>query len=66
MDRVFEWVMLSRPELDAHRFMEAIDAAIDAGGTRGGGGGGGGGPGGGGGGPSGCEGRAARPPRAAA
>jgi hypothetical protein len=31
MDRVFEWVMLSRPDVDAHRFMGALDAAIAAG-----------------------------------
>ncbi|KAI8465272.1 MAG: hypothetical protein J3K34DRAFT_461492 [Monoraphidium minutum] len=31
MRAVFESVMLSRPELDSHRFMDLIDAAIDAG-----------------------------------
>jgi hypothetical protein len=31
MGRLFESVMLSRPELDSHRFMAAIDDAIDKG-----------------------------------
>lgn len=31
MAKVFEWVMLSRPDADAHRFMAAIDEAIAAG-----------------------------------
>jgi hypothetical protein len=31
MAKVFEWVMLSRPELDAHRFMAVLDDAIDKG-----------------------------------
>ena len=31
MRRVFDWLILSRPELDSHRFADAIDAAIAAG-----------------------------------
>ena len=31
MAKVFEWVMLSRPDADAHRFMAAINEAIAAG-----------------------------------
>ncbi|KAF5838877.1 hypothetical protein DUNSADRAFT_2046 [Dunaliella salina] len=31
MDQVFEWLMCSDPSLDSHRFMDAIQAAIDAG-----------------------------------
>lgn len=34
MARVFDMVMVSRPELDSHRFMDIIDAAIQAGETR--------------------------------
>lgn len=30
MDKVFQWVMLSEPETDSHRFMDIIDAAIKA------------------------------------
>jgi hypothetical protein len=35
MERVFEWVMLSRPDVDAKRFMQTIDDAISKGGWRG-------------------------------
>jgi len=31
MGKVFEWLMCSDPDLDSHRFMDAIQAAIDAG-----------------------------------
>lgn len=31
MDTVFVWVMLSRPELDSHRFMDTLEQAIAAG-----------------------------------
>jgi DnaJ family protein C protein 9 len=31
MPRVFEWVMLSDTERDSHRYMDWIDAAIEAG-----------------------------------
>lgn len=31
MARVFDWLMLSRPELDSHRFRDTIEAAIAAG-----------------------------------
>ncbi|GBF96928.1 hypothetical protein Rsub_09008 [Raphidocelis subcapitata] len=31
MDAVFEWIMLSRPDADAHRFMATLDGAIAAG-----------------------------------
>jgi DnaJ family protein C protein 9 len=31
MARVFDWLMLSRPELDSHRFRDIIEAAIAAG-----------------------------------
>eukprot|EP00877_Chromochloris_zofingiensis_P001773 jgi/Chrzof1/11597/Cz06g01170.t1 len=34
MARVFDMVMVSRPELDSHRFMDIIDAAIQAGDVR--------------------------------
>ncbi|KAF8067369.1 ATJ6 [Scenedesmus sp. PABB004] len=34
MARVFDWLMLSRPELDSHRFAEALRAAIAAGEAR--------------------------------
>ncbi len=32
MNRVFDWVMCSRPEVDSHRFMDMIDTAIEKGG----------------------------------
>jgi DnaJ family protein C protein 9 len=31
MSRVFDWLMLSRPEMDSHRFRDIIEAAIAAG-----------------------------------
>jgi DnaJ family protein C protein 9 len=31
MDRVFSWLMLSRPDLDSHRFRDALEVAIAAG-----------------------------------
>jgi hypothetical protein len=31
MSRVFDWLMLSRPDVDSHRFMDTIEAAIRAG-----------------------------------
>jgi DnaJ family protein C protein 9 len=31
MPRVFDWLMLSRTDLDSHRFRDAIEAAIAAG-----------------------------------
>jgi len=31
MTRVFDWMMLSRPDLDSHRFRDTIEAAIAAG-----------------------------------
>jgi hypothetical protein len=34
MVRVFEWVMLSEPDKDSHRFMDALEAAIAAGAHR--------------------------------
>jgi DnaJ family protein C protein 9 len=32
MGRVFDWLMLSRPDMDSHRFRDTIEAAIAAGG----------------------------------
>ncbi len=31
MSRVFDWLMLSRPELDSHRFRDIIETAIAVG-----------------------------------
>lgn len=31
MTRVFDWLVLSRPDLDSHRFRDVIEAAIAAG-----------------------------------
>jgi hypothetical protein len=31
MLQVFEWVMLSRPDLDSHRFRETLEEAIEKG-----------------------------------
>lgn len=33
MDRVFDWLMLSRPDLDSHRFRDTLEQAIAAGGV---------------------------------